>query len=128
MKAVAGYVFIIGMNMQTSELAKLALFLYLARLISKKQDVIKDFKKGYLPLIILWHHLRTHCSAPIYQQHCSLVQVACYYYLSGSERERHLLFTVCLICVPVLSCCRRGHKPQIGRRPTGIKRESIHQN
>src|SRR5438552_3178381 len=43
---------IIGMNMQSSELAKLALFMYLARLISKKQEVIKDFKKGYLPLII----------------------------------------------------------------------------
>ena len=43
---------IIGLNMQTSELAKLALFMYLARLIGKKQDVIKDLKKGYLPLII----------------------------------------------------------------------------
>src|SRR5215212_472303 len=43
---------IIGMNMQTSELAKLALFMYLSRLISKKQDVIKEFKKGYLPIII----------------------------------------------------------------------------
>jgi cell division protein FtsW len=38
---------IIGMNLQTSELAKLALFMYLARLISKKQEVIKDFRKGY---------------------------------------------------------------------------------
>ena len=29
----------------------LALFMYLSRLLSKKQDVIKDFKKGFLPVI-----------------------------------------------------------------------------
>ena len=43
---------LINMTMQTSDLAKLALFMYLARLLSKKQDVIKDFKKGFLPVII----------------------------------------------------------------------------
>jgi len=43
---------IINLTMQTSDLAKLALFMYLSRLISKKQNVIKDFKQGYLPLII----------------------------------------------------------------------------
>ena len=42
---------LINMTMQTSDLARLALFMYLARLLSKKQDVIKDFKKGYLPVI-----------------------------------------------------------------------------
>src|SRR6478736_4389327 len=41
----------INMTMQTSDFARLALFMYLARLISKKQDVIKDFKKGFLPVI-----------------------------------------------------------------------------
>jgi cell division protein FtsW len=43
---------IIQMTIQTSDLAKLALFMYISRLLSKKQDVIKDFKKGFLPLII----------------------------------------------------------------------------
>jgi cell division protein FtsW len=43
---------IIQMTMQTSDLAKLALFMYLSRLLSKKQDVIKDFRKGFLPVII----------------------------------------------------------------------------
>ena len=42
---------LINMTMQTSDFARLALFMYLARLISKKQDVIKDFKKGYLPIL-----------------------------------------------------------------------------
>lgn len=43
---------IINMTMQTSDLAKLALFMYLARVLSRKQEVIKDFKKGFLPAII----------------------------------------------------------------------------
>jgi cell division protein FtsW len=40
------------MTVQTSDLAKLALFMYLSRLLSKKQDIIKDFKKGFLPVIL----------------------------------------------------------------------------
>lgn len=43
---------IINLTFQTSDLAKLALFMYLGRLLSKKQQVIKDFKKGFLPIII----------------------------------------------------------------------------
>ena len=42
---------IINLTFQTSDLAKLGLFMYLSRQLSRKQDVIKDFKKGYLPLI-----------------------------------------------------------------------------
>lgn len=43
---------IINLTFQTSDLAKLALFMYLSRMLSKKQEVIKDFKKGFLPIII----------------------------------------------------------------------------
>ena len=43
---------VINMTFQTSDLAKLALFMYLSRQLSKKQKVIKDFKKGFLPIII----------------------------------------------------------------------------
>jgi cell division protein FtsW len=42
---------VIRMTIQTSDLAKLALFMYLARQLSRKQLVIKDFKKGFIPLI-----------------------------------------------------------------------------
>jgi cell division protein FtsW len=42
---------VINFTFQTSDLAKLALFMYLSRLLSKKQDVIKDFKRGFLPLM-----------------------------------------------------------------------------
>ncbi len=43
---------VINMTMQTSDLAKLALFMYLSLQLSRKQNVIKDFKKGFLPIII----------------------------------------------------------------------------
>jgi cell division protein FtsW len=43
---------IINLTFQTSDLARLALFMYLGRLLSRKQHVIKDLKKGFLPIII----------------------------------------------------------------------------
>src|SRR5215470_18627420 len=93
---------IIGMNLQTSELAKLALFMYLARLISKKQDVIKDFKKGYLPLII---PVGIICLliAPANLSTALLLGASCMLLLFiGRARTKHLLLTVGLVLVPVL--------------------------
>lgn len=43
---------VINLTFQTSDLAKLALFMYMSRLLSKRQNIIKDFRKGFLPLII----------------------------------------------------------------------------
>lgn len=43
---------IINMTFQTSDLAKISLFMYLARELSRKQNVIQDFRKGFLPLIL----------------------------------------------------------------------------
>jgi cell division protein FtsW len=43
---------VIIMTFQTSDMAKLALFMYMSRQLSRKQNVIKDFKKGFLPIII----------------------------------------------------------------------------
>ena len=43
---------VINLTFQTSDLAKLALFMYMSRLLSKRQNVIKDFKKGFIPLIV----------------------------------------------------------------------------
>ena len=43
---------IINLTFQTSDLARLALFMYLSRQLSRSQNDIKDFKQGFLPLII----------------------------------------------------------------------------
>lgn len=42
---------IVKLTFQSSDLAKLALFMYLARLLSMKQSVIKDFRKGFIPVL-----------------------------------------------------------------------------
>ena len=43
---------IINTSFQTSDLAKIALIMFLARQLSKKQDEIKEFKRAFLPILI----------------------------------------------------------------------------
>ena len=43
---------VINLSFQTSDLAKIALLLFVARSLSKKQDNIKDFKSAFLPIIL----------------------------------------------------------------------------
>lgn len=59
---------IFGLTFQTSDLAKITLIIYLARMLSKKQDEIHDFKSAFIPLmlpvlivtgLIFWDNLST---------------------------------------------------------------------
>jgi cell division protein FtsW len=43
---------LLGFTFQTSDLAKLALIVYVARLLSHKQNDIKDLKKAFLPIMV----------------------------------------------------------------------------
>src|SRR5665213_153903 len=43
---------VVNHSFQTSDFAKLALIMYTARMLSKKQDVISDFRKATLPIIL----------------------------------------------------------------------------
>lgn len=43
---------IVNLSFQTSDLAKIALILYVARMLSKKQDNIKDFRSAFVPIIV----------------------------------------------------------------------------
>jgi cell division protein FtsW len=42
----------INTSFQTSDLAKLALIMFVARMLSRRQENIKDFKKAFLPIMI----------------------------------------------------------------------------
>jgi cell division protein FtsW len=42
----------IGLSFQTSDIASIGLIMYIARSISMKQEVIKDFKSAFLPLMM----------------------------------------------------------------------------
>lgn len=93
---------IINMTLQTSDLAKLALFMYLARLLSKKQEIIKDFKKGYL--MVCWPVVVT-CLliAPANLSTALLLGASCLLLLFiGRARAKHLLLTVGLAMIPIL--------------------------
>ncbi len=43
---------IINIRFQSSDFAKLAIIMYLARLLTKKQDSIKDFQSAFMPVIL----------------------------------------------------------------------------
>jgi len=43
---------IINQNFQTSDFAKIALIAYVSRMLTVKREVIRDFKKGLLPILV----------------------------------------------------------------------------
>ena len=93
---------IINMTMQTSDLAKLALFMYVSRQISKKQNNIKDFKQGYLPLII---PVGIVCAliAPANLSTALLLGASCLLlFFIGRANTKHLLITVGIACIPIV--------------------------
>ena len=92
---------IINMTMQTSDLAKLALFMFLARLLSRKQNHIKDFKKGFLPVII---PIAVICLliAPANLSTALLLGASCLLLLFiGRISTKHLLATIGCALIPV---------------------------
>jgi cell division protein FtsW len=93
---------LINLTFQTSDLAKLALFMYLSRMLSKKQDVIKDFRKGFIPVIL---PIAMVCLliAPANLSTSLLVGATSLMLLFiGRVRFKHLLVTVGVAMIPVL--------------------------
>ena len=45
------WISVFGQSFQPSDLAKLSLTVYLARILTQKQEVIRDFKKSFLPVL-----------------------------------------------------------------------------
>lgn len=93
---------LINMTVQTSDLAKLALFMYLARLLSKRQEMIKDFRQGYL--MVIWPVAVT-CLliAPANLSTALLLGASCLLLLFiGRANTKHLLLTIGLALIPIL--------------------------
>jgi cell division protein FtsW len=88
--------------MQTSDLAKLALFMYLARLLSRKQTKIKDFKRGFIPVIL---PVAVTCLliAPANLSTALLLGASCMVLLFiGRVSYKHLLLTVGIALIPLV--------------------------
>ena len=69
---------VINQTFQTSDLAKLALITYVARLLSKKQDNIKDLKSAFIPII-------------------TPILIICGLILPANFSTAAILFTTCLV-------------------------------
>jgi cell division protein FtsW len=93
---------IINMTFQTSDLAKLALFMYLSRTLSRKQDTIKDFRKGFIPVII---PVAIVCVliAPANLSTALLTGATSLMLLFiGRVSARHLLLTIAVAAIPIV--------------------------
>ena len=93
---------IINLTMQTSDLAKLSLFMFLARLLSRKQTKIKDFKRGFLP-VMLPIGITCMLIAPANLSTALLLGASCMVLLFiGRANTKHLLLTMAIALIPVL--------------------------
>jgi len=90
------------MTFQTSDLAKLSLFMYLSRQLSRKQAVIKDFKKGFLPIIIpvavtCLFIMPANLSTALLIGGTSILIM-----FIGRVSTKHILLTIAVLLIPVL--------------------------
>jgi cell division protein FtsW len=93
---------IINLTMQTSDLARLALFMYLARLLSKKQNDIKDFRKGFVP-VFLPVAIVCILIAPANLSTALLLGASCMVLMFiGRVRTRHLLMIMGIAAIPIV--------------------------
>ncbi len=93
---------VINMTFQTSDLAKLALFMYMSRMLSRKQAVIKDFKKGFLPIIIPVGIIclliaPANLSTAVLIGGTSLMLM-----FIGRVSTKHILLTIGIVSIPVI--------------------------
>lgn len=82
----ARWIYIGGFSFQPSDMAKVALMIYLAKLLTKKQDVIRDFRQGFLPALF-WITLICLLIAPADLSTASLLFVTslCILFVSGVD-------------------------------------------
>jgi cell division protein FtsW len=93
---------VINMTFQTSDLAKLALFMYLSRQLSRKQAVIKDFRKGFLPIVVPVG-LICILIAPANLSTAVLVAGTSFVLMFiGRVSTKHILMTIGIAMIPVL--------------------------
>ncbi|MGB8194202.1 MAG: FtsW/RodA/SpoVE family cell cycle protein [Chitinophagaceae bacterium] len=128
---------VINLTFQTSDLAKLALFMYVSRQLSKRQMLVNDLKKGFLPVII---PVGIICLliAPANLSTALLLGASCLMLMFiGRIRGKYLLVTIGIALLPVLilvtiatayydkqeqKCKELPSILQVSRVPTWIKR------
>ncbi|MEY3539145.1 MAG: hypothetical protein RL188_562 [Bacteroidota bacterium] len=113
---------IINLTIQSSDVAKLALFMYISRVLSKKQEVIKDFRKGFLPVIIpvfiiCGLIMPANLSNALLTGATSLLLL-----FIGRVSFKHILLTIGIAMIPIviiISVAIATHKSNEGTSDTG---------
>ncbi len=93
---------VINMTFQTSDMAKLALFMYMSRQLSRKQNVIKDFKKGFLPIIIPVAIICLLIAPSNLSTALLIGGTSILLMFIGRVNTKHILLTVGILLIPVL--------------------------
>jgi len=93
---------VINMTFQTSDLAKLALFMYLSRQLSRKQHVIKDFKKGFLPIITPVAIICLLIAPANLSTSVLIAGTSIMLMFIGRVRTKHILATIGIAMIPVV--------------------------
>jgi cell division protein FtsW len=93
---------VINLTIQTSDVAKLALYMYISKMMSKKQEVIKDFKKGFIPvvtpvIIICALIMPANLSNALLTGATSLLLM-----FIGRISIKHILLTIAVAMIPVM--------------------------
>ena len=112
---------VINMTFQTSDFAKVALFMYLSRQLSRTQDVIKDFKRGFVPLIIPVA-LTCILIMPANLSNALLTGATAFILLFiGRVQIRHLLLVVGIALLPVVLIIAIAMSTYTGKTTNGVK-------
>ncbi len=119
---------VIHMTFQTSDMAKLALFMYLSRQLSKKQHVIKDFKKGFLPVII---PVAIVCLliAPANLSTALLVgAISLLLLFIGRVSVKHILLTIVIAAIPIIILVSIAMATYKGNNNAATQNQSVSTN
>ncbi len=93
---------VINMTFQTSDLAKLALFMYMSRQLSRKQNVIKDFKKGFLPIIVPVCIICMLIAPANLSTALLIFGTSIMLMFIGRVRTKHILYTLGIAMLPII--------------------------
>lgn len=93
----------IGINLQPVELAKIALILYMAHSLTKKQDKVKNFKLGVLPyMIVVGGILVLLLLQPDLGSAMTLVAVAAAMLFVAGMRYQHIASLIAILLPPFI--------------------------
>lgn len=93
---------IINLTVQTSDFAKLALYMYISRQLSRRQNEIKDFKKGFLPIIIPVGAVCVLIMPANLSNALLTGATALLLMFIGRINFKHILMVLCVALIPVL--------------------------